>query len=84
MVFMLFYFFIKENRREVVRESFLRITLIVEENKLAKKKVRSSKTKNVRLKSVTVAEQNPAAVDVEAFKRTLVKKARQKSKPAGK
>jgi hypothetical protein len=56
----------------------------MEENELAKNKVRSPKKKNVRLKSVTVAEQNPAAVDVEAFKRVLVKKTRKKSKPASK
>jgi hypothetical protein len=81
---MLFYFFIKENRREVVPESFLCIRLNVEENKLAKKKVRSPKTKKVRLKSVTLTEQNPAAVDVEAFKRTFAKTTRTKSKRAGK
>ncbi|MCI0614939.1 hypothetical protein L0244_18255 [bacterium] len=47
---------------------------------MAKKKVASRKKKSVRLKSVTVAEQNPAAVDLEALKRTLAKKTGKRSK----
>jgi hypothetical protein len=44
-----------------------------------KKKVVSSEKKKVPLKSVTLTEQNPAATDVEALKRTLAKKTQKKN-----
>jgi hypothetical protein len=49
-------------------------------NELAKKKAVSRRKRRVPLKSVTVAEQNPAAVDVEALKRMLAKKTGKRSK----
>jgi hypothetical protein len=50
------------------------------EERVVKKKVASRQKKTVRLKSVTLAEQNPAATDIEALKQTLMKKSRKKKR----
>jgi hypothetical protein len=47
---------------------------------LAKKKTALREKKRMPIKSVTLAEQNPAAVDIEALKRTLAEKSRKKKK----
>jgi hypothetical protein len=47
---------------------------------LIKKKVVSRQKRTVPLKSVTLAEQNPAAADVEALKRIVAKRFRKKKK----
>jgi hypothetical protein len=47
---------------------------------LAKKKTVSREKRKMPVKSVTLAEQNPAAVDIEAYTRVLRKKSRPKKK----
>lgn len=47
---------------------------------MAKKKVVSPQKKKLPLKSVTLAEQNPAAVDTEALVQALAKKSLKKKK----
>jgi hypothetical protein len=63
-----------------VRGAFLSHSIKCGGNALAKKKTVSRPKKTVPLKSVTLAEQNPAAVDLEAFAQALAKKSRKKRK----